>query len=44
MSIEEARNYILSTYDEIWSVKITLPLRRYNSIPVIKSRINITYK
>lgn len=44
MSIEEARNYILSTYDEIWSVKITVPLRRYNSIPVIKSRINITYK
>ena len=43
MSIDEARNYILSTYDEIWSVKISVPLR-YSSIPVIKSRIKILYK
>jgi len=41
--VEEARNYILSTYDEIWSVKISVPLR-YNSIPVIKSRIKIKSK
>jgi len=41
MNVNEARNYILSTYDEIWSVKISVPLR-YNSIPVIKSRIKIT--
>ena len=41
MNVNEARNYILSTYDEIWSVKISIPLR-YNSIPVIKSRIKIT--
>jgi uncharacterized protein with HEPN domain len=43
MSIEDARNYILSTYDEIWSVKISVPLW-YNSIPVVKSRIKITSK
>jgi len=43
MDIGEARNYILSTYDEIWSVKISVPLR-YSSIPVIKSRIKITTK
>ena len=43
MDIDEARNYILSTYDEIWSVKISVPLR-YSSIPVIKSRIKITTK
>ena len=43
MSIDDARNYILSTYDEIWSVKISVPLR-YNSIPVVKSRIKIVYK
>jgi len=41
MNIDEARNYILSTYDEIWSIKISVPLR-YSSIPVIKSRIKIT--
>ena len=41
MDIDEARNYILSTYDEIWSAKISVPLR-YSSIPVIKSRIRIT--
>jgi hypothetical protein len=40
MGIDDARNYILSTYDEIGSVKISVPLR-YNSIPVIKSRIKI---
>ena len=43
MGINDARNYILSTYNEIWSVKISVPLR-YDSIPVIKSRIKITYK
>ena len=43
MEIEEARNYILSTYDEIWSVKISVPLR-YKSIPVVKSRIKIVHK
>jgi hypothetical protein len=43
MNIDDARNFILSTYDEIWSVKISAPLR-YNSIPVIKSRIKISYK
>jgi hypothetical protein len=43
MEINDARNYILSTYNEIWTVKISVPLR-YNSIPVIKSRIKITYK
>lgn len=41
MDIDDARNYILSTYDEIWSAKISVPLR-YSSIPVIKSRIRIT--
>ena len=41
MNIDDARNYILSTYDEIWSVKISAPLR-YSSIPVVKSRIKIT--
>jgi hypothetical protein len=41
MDIDDARNYILSTYNEIWSAKISAPLR-YNSIPVIKSRIKIT--
>jgi uncharacterized protein with HEPN domain len=43
MEVEEARNYILSTYDEIWSVKISIPLR-YKSIPVVKSRIKIVHK
>jgi hypothetical protein len=43
MNIDEARNYILTTYEEIWSVKISIPLR-YNSIPIVKSRIKITYK
>jgi hypothetical protein len=43
MNTNDARNYILSTYDEIWSVKISVPLR-YDSIPVIKSRIKITHK
>jgi len=43
LDIDETRNSILSTYDEIWSVKISVPLR-YNSIPIIKSRIKITYK
>ena len=43
MEIDDARNSILSNYNEIWSVKISVPLR-YNSIPVIKSRIKITYK
>ena len=43
MNVDDARNYILTTYDEIWSVKISTPLR-YNSIPLIKSRIKITYK
>jgi hypothetical protein len=43
MDIDEARNYILTTYDEIWSVKISIPLW-YNSIPIVKSRIKITYK
>ena len=43
MNIEEARNYILSTYDEVGSVKISVPLW-YDSIPVIKSRIKIKSK
>jgi hypothetical protein len=43
MNVDDARNYILSTYDEIGSVKINVPLR-YDSIPIIKSRIKITYK
>jgi len=43
MDVDNARNLILSTYDEIWSVKISLPLR-YNSIPIVKSRIKINYK
>lgn len=43
MEVDEARNYILSTYDEIGSVKISVPLR-YDSIPVIKSRIKIKSK
>jgi hypothetical protein len=43
MNINDARNFILSTYNEIWSVKISVPLR-YDSIPVIKSRIKITSK
>ena len=43
MNIDDARNYILSTYDEIWSVKISVPLR-YNSIPVVKSRIKTNSK
>ena len=43
MKTNDARNFILSSYDEIWSVKISVPLR-YDSIPVIKSRIKISYK
>ena len=43
INIDDARNFMLSTYDEIWSVKISVPLR-YSSIPVIKSRIKISYK
>ena len=43
MNVDDARNYILSTYNEIWSAKISVPLR-YNSIPVVKSRIKITDK
>ena len=43
MNVDEARNYILSTYDEVWSVKISTPLW-YDSIPVIKSRIKIKSK
>ena len=43
MDINDARNYILSTYDEIGSVKINIPLW-YTSIPIIKSRIKIDYK
>ena len=43
MDVDDARNYILSTYDEIGSVKISVPLR-YDSIPVIKSRIKIKSK
>ena len=43
MKINDARNFILSSYDEIWSVKISVPLR-YDTIPVIKSRIKISYK
>ena len=43
MSINDARNFILSTYNEIWSVKISVPLR-YDSVPVIKSRIKIATK
>ena len=43
MQVDDARNYILSTYDEIWSVKISIPLR-YDSIPMLKSRISITNK
>lgn len=43
MNVNDARNYILSSFDEIWSVKISVPLW-YNSIPVIKSRIKFTNK
>ena len=43
MNVDNARNYILSTYDEIGSVKISVPLW-YSSIPVIKSRIKIKSK
>jgi hypothetical protein len=40
MNVDSARNYILSTYDEVGSVKISVPLW-YSSIPVIKSRIKV---
>ena len=43
MNTSDAIDYILSTYNEIWSVKISVPLW-YNSIPVIKSRIKIKYE
>ena len=43
IDVNHARNYILSTYNEIGSVKISVPLR-YDSIPIIKSRIKINYK
>ena len=43
MSIDDAWNFILSTYNEVGSVKISVPLR-YNSVPIIKSRIRFTYK
>ena len=43
MDIEESKKIILSTYDEIWNVKVNTPLR-YSSIPIIKSRIKITYR
>ena len=43
MDVNDARNYILSSFDEIWSVKISVPLW-YNSIPVIKSRIKFSNK
>lgn len=43
MDVDDARNFILSTYDEIWSVNISTPLW-YSSIPVIKSRIKVSYK
>jgi hypothetical protein len=43
IDVNHARNYILSTYNEIGSVKISVPLR-YDSIPKIKSRIKINYK
>jgi hypothetical protein len=43
MNVNDARNLILSSYDEIWSVKISVPLR-YDAIPVIKSRIKISHK
>ena len=43
LDVDDARNYILSTYDEIWSVKISTPLW-YRSIPIVKSRIKISYK
>ena len=43
MDINDARNYILSAYNEIGSVKISIPLR-YDSIPIIKSRIKISYR
>jgi len=43
MNINDARNFLLSSYNEIGSVKISLPLR-YDSIPIIKSRIKINYK
>lgn len=42
LSIDEARNLILTSYDEIGSAKISVPLW-YDSIPVIKSRIKINY-
>jgi hypothetical protein len=43
MSLDGARNYILSTYDEVWSVKISVPLW-YSSIPMVKSRIAVKSK
>ena len=43
MNINDAIDFLLSSYNEIGSVKISLPLR-YDSIPIIKSRIKINYK
>lgn len=43
LSVDDARNLILSSYDEVWSVKINTPLW-YKSIPIVKSRIKVTYK
>lgn len=40
MDVSDARNYILTTFEEIGSIKISTPLW-YDSIPVIKSRIKI---
>jgi hypothetical protein len=40
-SIEEARTYILSTFPEVGSVKISVSPMWYTSIPTIKSRIKI---
>ena len=40
-SVEEARTYLLSSFPEIGSVRITVSPLRYTSIPTIKSRIKI---
>lgn len=43
MNVEDARKYILSSYDEIWNVDVSVPLM-YDSIPMVKSRIKIKIK
>lgn len=43
-SVDEARNYILSNYNEVGSVQISIKPFRYDSIPNIKSRIHLQAK